>query len=196
MVPVLTPVPPPRACDRRGLLLASLPQDCTTRLHDLRMPNRCLALLLSNGGAIRSLRFSDCGNFLAAAEPADFVTVFDASAGCVRAGMGFVGTGGPGRTPATRGRAEGLVGMGCRRVCRFVPLGRRFFPPCGPVPECAACPPWTCCRYRRSQLIDLFGELAGIAFVPGGSTLNIAVADLHYSSVIQYHKRRDSPLFM
>lgn len=46
-------------------------------MYDIRAPGKCLALLLSNVGAVRSLRFSDCGNFLAAAEPADFVTIFD-----------------------------------------------------------------------------------------------------------------------
>ena len=35
--------------------------------------------------------------------------------------------------------------------------------------------------YRQRQVIDLFGELAGIAFTPGGDRLLAAVSDVHYS---------------
>ncbi|KAL6784924.1 hypothetical protein ACKKBG_A01700 [Auxenochlorella protothecoides x Auxenochlorella symbiontica] len=113
-----------------GNCVATGNQDCTTRVYDIRAPGKCLALLLSNVGAVRSLRFSDCGNFLAAAEPADFVTIFDVTT-----------------------------------------------------------------SYKRAQVIDLFGELAGVAFCPGSDCLNIAVADPHYSSVLQYNKMRMSYLY-
>lgn len=65
-----------------GNLLATGNQDCTTRVYDIRSPNTCLAVLKSTMGAVRSLRFSGCGSFLAAAEPADYVTLFDIASGC------------------------------------------------------------------------------------------------------------------
>ena len=53
----------------------------STRLWDLRWPAASFALLRGQIGAVRSLRFSADGRFLAAAEPADYVTLYDAAAG-------------------------------------------------------------------------------------------------------------------
>ena len=45
------------------------------------------------------------------------------------------------------------------------------------------------------QSIDVFGELAGISFSPDGERLYAAVSDVHYSSLLQYDRRRGrSPL--
>jgi WD40 repeat protein len=64
-----------------GNLLASGNQDCTTRLWDMRRPDVCLAVLPAVMGSIRSCRFSADGSCLAAAEPADFVHIYDIAGG-------------------------------------------------------------------------------------------------------------------
>jgi hypothetical protein len=64
-----------------GCMFATGNQDTTTRIWDVRHLGQSLAVLRGKMGAIRSLRFSADGRFLAAAEPADFVHVYDAAAG-------------------------------------------------------------------------------------------------------------------
>ncbi|KAL4459152.1 hypothetical protein ABPG75_014017 [Micractinium tetrahymenae] len=113
-----------------GYVVATGNQDMTTRLWDLRYPAASFALLKAHIGAIRSLRFSPDGRFLAAAEPADYVTLYDAAQG-----------------------------------------------------------------YQRSQVIDLFGELAGITFTPEGDRLYVAISDVHYSSVLQFDRHSDHRLW-
>lgn len=56
-------------------ILATGNQDLTTRIWDLRKPDSSVATLKGNMGAIRSLRYSPDGRYLAMAEPADFVQV-------------------------------------------------------------------------------------------------------------------------
>ena len=41
---------------------------------------------------------------------------------------------------------------------------------------------------RRSQEIDLFGEIAGISFSPDARRLSIGVADMTYSSLVQFDR--------
>lgn len=107
-----------------GLCLATGSQDCCTRVWDLRRAERPVALLRAEGGgAVRSLRYAPDGSALAAAEPADFVTLYDARRG-----------------------------------------------------------------YAHAQCIDLFGEIAGVAFTPEGRRFSIAVADAHYGSTLQFEK--------
>lgn len=113
-----------------GHVVATGNQDMTCRLWDLRYPAASFALLKAHIGAIRSLRFSPDGRFLAAAEPADYVTIYDAAAG-----------------------------------------------------------------YHESQVIDLFGELAGISFTPEGDRLYVSISDVHYSSVLQFDRHRDRRLW-
>ncbi|CAI5980522.1 unnamed protein product [Closterium sp. NIES-65] len=60
-----------------GLTFATGNQDTTCRVWDLRCLSRSLATLKGRMGAIRSVRFSSDGRFLAVAEPADFVHVYD-----------------------------------------------------------------------------------------------------------------------
>jgi len=74
-----------------GLLLATGNQDATSRVWDLRNTKESLHVLRSELGAVRSLRFSPDGALLAAAEPADFVKVYD-----VRGEGGGLGSGGGG----------------------------------------------------------------------------------------------------
>ena len=64
-----------------GNVFATGNQDATTRVWDARHLGQSLAVLRGRMGAIRSLRFSGDGRFLAAAEPADFVHVYDTKSG-------------------------------------------------------------------------------------------------------------------
>ncbi|CAA0836545.1 Transducin/WD40 repeat-like superfamily protein [Striga hermonthica] len=60
-----------------GYLFATGNQDKTCRVWDSRHLSKSLAMLKGNLGAIRSIRFSSDGHFMATAEPADFVHVYD-----------------------------------------------------------------------------------------------------------------------
>eukprot|EP00271_Cylindrocystis_brebissonii_P011885 TRINITY_DN2988_c0_g2_i1.p1 TRINITY_DN2988_c0_g2~~TRINITY_DN2988_c0_g2_i1.p1 ORF type:complete len:451 (+),score=77.45 TRINITY_DN2988_c0_g2_i1:178-1530(+) len=60
-----------------GLLFATGNQDTTCRLWDKRFLKKSVVGLKGEIGAIRSIRFSSDGRFLAMAEPADFVHIFD-----------------------------------------------------------------------------------------------------------------------
>jgi len=107
-----------------GTLLATGNQDTTARVWDVRrLGGPSLFTLAGAMGAIRSLRWSPDGRFLAGAEPADFVRIYDAAAG-----------------------------------------------------------------FERAQEVDLFGEVAGIAFSPAGDRLFVGVADATYSSLLQFNR--------
>ncbi|CAL1388914.1 unnamed protein product [Linum trigynum] len=67
-----------------GRILATGNQDTTCRLWDIRNPSTSLAVLKGNMGAIRGLKFTSDGRFLAMQEPADFVHVFDVESGYVK----------------------------------------------------------------------------------------------------------------
>ncbi|TYH12168.1 hypothetical protein ES288_A06G044900v1 [Gossypium darwinii] len=67
-----------------GNILATGNQDTTCRLWDVRKPSQSLAVLKGRMGAIRALKFTSDGRFLAMAEPADFVHVFDTKSGYVK----------------------------------------------------------------------------------------------------------------
>lgn len=41
--------------------------------------------------------------------------------------------------------------------------------------------------FRQAQEVDLFGEVAGMAFSPDGERLYIGIADLTYSSLLEFH---------
>ncbi|KAF7113062.1 hypothetical protein RHSIM_RhsimUnG0164800 [Rhododendron simsii] len=64
-----------------GLTFATGNQDKTCRIWDARNLSKSVAALKGNLGAIRSIRYSSDGRFMAMAEPADFVHVFDAKSG-------------------------------------------------------------------------------------------------------------------
>uniref|UniRef100_A0ACD5YLT6 Uncharacterized protein n=1 Tax=Avena sativa TaxID=4498 RepID=A0ACD5YLT6_AVESA len=68
-----------------GRVLATGNQDRTCRLWDVRNTSEAFAVLEGRIGAIRGLKFSPDGRFLAASEPADFVHVYDVAAGYTRA---------------------------------------------------------------------------------------------------------------
>ncbi|KAF8679236.1 hypothetical protein HU200_046010 [Digitaria exilis] len=63
-----------------GRVLATGNQDTTCRLWDIRNLSQSFAVLKGRIGAIRNLKFSSDGRFLAASEVADFVHVYDVNA--------------------------------------------------------------------------------------------------------------------
>lgn len=67
-----------------GNILATGNQDTTCRLWDIRNPSQSLAVLKGRMGAIRTVKFSSDGRFLAMAEPADFVHIIDVQSGYVK----------------------------------------------------------------------------------------------------------------
>ncbi|KAG5555632.1 hypothetical protein RHGRI_006323 [Rhododendron griersonianum] len=64
-----------------GLTFATGNQDKTCRIWDARNLSKSVAALKGNLGAIQSIRYSSDGRFMAMAEPADFVHVFNAKSG-------------------------------------------------------------------------------------------------------------------
>ncbi|GKA16971.1 uncharacterized WD repeat-containing protein-like protein isoform X4 [Tanacetum coccineum] len=58
-------------------IVATGNQDTTCRLWDIRNPSESLAVLKGRMGEIRAIRFSADGRYLAIAETADFVLIFD-----------------------------------------------------------------------------------------------------------------------
>ncbi|CAH1450962.1 unnamed protein product [Lactuca virosa] len=64
-----------------GNTFATGNQDKTCRVWDVRHLSESIATLKANLGAIRSIRYSSDGQFMAMAEPADFVHVFDVKNG-------------------------------------------------------------------------------------------------------------------
>ncbi|KAL8046081.1 hypothetical protein ABFX02_08G155900 [Erythranthe guttata] len=64
-----------------GYTLATGNQDKTSRVWDFRNLSKSVAVLKGNLGAIRSIRFTSDGQFMAMAEPADFVHVYDVKNG-------------------------------------------------------------------------------------------------------------------
>ena len=64
-----------------GLTFATGNQDKTCRLWDVRNLSKSVTAVKGNLGAIRSIRYSSDGRFMAMAEPADFVHIYDAKSG-------------------------------------------------------------------------------------------------------------------
>ncbi|KAG5544291.1 hypothetical protein RHGRI_016893 [Rhododendron griersonianum] len=60
-----------------GRILATGNQDTTCRLWDIRNLSQSVSVLKGRMGAIRAIRFTSDGRFMAMAEPADFVHIFD-----------------------------------------------------------------------------------------------------------------------
>ncbi|GFP94785.1 uncharacterized WD repeat-containing protein c2a9.03 [Phtheirospermum japonicum] len=64
-----------------GLTFATGNQDKTCRIWDIRNLSKSVTALKGKLGAIRSIRYTSDGKFMAMAEPADFVHVFDVESG-------------------------------------------------------------------------------------------------------------------
>ncbi|XP_057453844.1 uncharacterized WD repeat-containing protein C2A9.03-like [Lotus japonicus] len=67
-----------------GMTFATGNQDKTCRIWDMRNLSKSVAVLKGNLGAIRSIRYTSDGQYLAMAEPADFVHVYDVKSGYER----------------------------------------------------------------------------------------------------------------
>ncbi|KAL3024200.1 hypothetical protein AAZX31_04G107000 [Glycine max] len=64
-----------------GVTFATGNQDKTCQIWDLRNLSKSVAVLQSNIGAIRSIKYTSDGRYMAVAEPADFVHVYDVKSG-------------------------------------------------------------------------------------------------------------------
>lgn len=64
-----------------GRLFATGSQDKTCRVWDARNMSQYISVLGAHMGAVRSLRFTSCGRFMAMAEPRDFVHIYDVNRG-------------------------------------------------------------------------------------------------------------------
>ncbi|CAA7025367.1 unnamed protein product [Microthlaspi erraticum] len=64
-----------------GVTFATGNQDKTCRVWDVRNLSESVAVLKGNLGAIRSIRFSSDGQYMAMSEPADFVHIYDTNTG-------------------------------------------------------------------------------------------------------------------
>ncbi|ESQ29898.1 hypothetical protein EUTSA_v10011474mg [Eutrema salsugineum] len=62
-----------------GVTFSTGNQDKTCRVWDIRNLSKSVAVLRGNLGAIRSIRYTSDGRYMAMAEPADFVHVYDVS---------------------------------------------------------------------------------------------------------------------
>ena len=67
-----------------------LPQDTTTRIWDMRKLDRSVHTFCGEMSAVRSLRYSPDGRFLAVAEAADFVNLYDVASGYTRQALRLV----------------------------------------------------------------------------------------------------------
>ncbi|XP_009373166.2 uncharacterized WD repeat-containing protein C2A9.03 isoform X1 [Pyrus x bretschneideri] len=67
-----------------GQILATGNQDTTCRLWDIRNLSQSVAVLKGRMGAIRAIKFTSDGRFMAMAEPADFVHILDTQCGYVK----------------------------------------------------------------------------------------------------------------
>ncbi|PQM34476.1 putative WD repeat-containing protein C2A9.03 isoform X3 [Prunus yedoensis var. nudiflora] len=67
-----------------GQILATGNQDTTCRLWDIRNLSESLTVLKGRMGAIRAIKFSSDGRFMAMAEPADFVHIMDTQSGYIK----------------------------------------------------------------------------------------------------------------
>lgn len=64
-----------------GRMFATGSQDRMCRVWDIRNTSQSISVLGANVGAVRSLRFSSCGQYLAMTEPRDFVHIFAVNRG-------------------------------------------------------------------------------------------------------------------
>ncbi|KAF6135402.1 hypothetical protein GIB67_027276, partial [Kingdonia uniflora] len=69
------------ACHPNGHVFATGNQDKTCRVWDTRNLSKSVSVLKGNLGAVRSIQFTSDGQFMATAEPADFVHVYNAKNG-------------------------------------------------------------------------------------------------------------------
>ncbi|KAI8824821.1 WD40-repeat-containing domain protein [Fimicolochytrium jonesii] len=176
-----------------GRVLATGNQDMTTRIYDTRNMSQTLSVLSGRMGAIRSIRFSDDARFMAFAEPADFVHIVDMT----RLPEGPIESWQPVsdaaplprsasshrlRTPGSTDLHDTEDEDGDAEEKEPTAVGFMQRPP-GEI--------------YRSQVVDFFGEIAGISFNPGGNgdgadELFIGIADSKYGSILELQRDRDT----
>ncbi|KAI8973008.1 hypothetical protein BDB01DRAFT_808345 [Pilobolus umbonatus] len=100
-------------------------QDKTSRVYDIRNTSQSLCVLGTHIGAVRSLHFSNDGRYLAAAEPLDYVHIYETN------------------------------------------------------------------YYDSCQVIDMFGDIAGVCFTPDDSGLLIANADARLGGLFEFQRVDD-----
>ena len=64
-----------------GMTFATGNQDKTCRIWDIRNLSKSVVVLKGNMGAIRSIRYTSDGDYMAMGEPADFVHVYNVKSG-------------------------------------------------------------------------------------------------------------------
>ncbi|KAJ3032166.1 UNVERIFIED_CONTAM: hypothetical protein HDU68_000005 [Siphonaria sp. JEL0065] len=149
-----------------GRFIATGNQDLTSRVYDIRNPSNALVVLPTIVGAVRSLRFSDDGSFLVASEPCDFVHIYDFDGTASNLAKTSFYTHTIASSPANASNDS----IQQQQQENHGPLGTNAF---------------------QSQIIDFFGEIAGVSFTPdGGDTLYIGVSDQRYGSILEYERRK------
>lgn len=156
-------------------------------------------------GAIRSLRWSPDGRFLAASEPADFVHVYDASRGFRHAQEVRVA---PVSSSLCAQASNGNRSSPLRAFsCHFMwPIQSRCLRETFPTPlhvwVCmgiccfiSALPPTPTLGLSFLQ-IDLFGEISGMSFTPAGDALFVGIADITYASLLTFRRARPGGQFV
>ncbi|KAI9332774.1 hypothetical protein BDR26DRAFT_993551 [Obelidium mucronatum] len=186
-------VPGRRAVD----FIATGNQDLTTRIYDIRNPSKSLVTLPAIVGAIRSLRFSDDGSFLAASEPCDFVHIYDFNGTSSHLSKtSFYNNEITKRFTQERWRSDDKSSVTSSSSDDFSQIDddeenqKQLVAAASSYTSDTDGGPLGTDAFQ-SQVIDFFGEIAGISFTPGGGdTLFIGVSDQRYGSILEFERRK------
>ncbi|TPX34068.1 hypothetical protein SmJEL517_g03251 [Synchytrium microbalum] len=167
------------------------PTDKTSRLYDVRNMSRPFCLLRRKLSAIRSIRFSDDGKFMAMAEAADFVHVLEMARlhEILEQGDHLVP---PSYTPPeipqyAHSYAQPMdVDEEEQDEIEESSGGDSAANPSSSQPRIGG-------HDLPCQIIDFFGEISGISFTPGdGEQLYIGNAHESYGCILEYERTRPS----
>jgi hypothetical protein len=176
-------------------------QDNTIRIFDIRNTSKSLVTLPSVFSAIRSLKFTEDGTFLIAAEAADFVHIFD-----VRHGFAQTSSSSSLSSSQPRpGHAKGRDRLICGQLVKAETNEIRD------KDGAAVGRVWSN-KLFQSQVIDFFGEISGVGVSPGDgefmyignsgavflllnfciSFLNLFFLDDKYGCLLEFHRKGES----
>ncbi|KAI9326106.1 WD40-repeat-containing domain protein, partial [Obelidium mucronatum] len=180
-----------------GRFIATGNQDLTTRIYDIRNPSKSLVTLPAIVGAIRSLRFSDDGSFLAASEPCDFVHIYDFNGTSSHLSKtSFYNNEITTRFTQERWRSDDESSVTSSSSDDFSQIDddeenqKQLVAAASSYTSDTDGGPLGTDAFQ-SQVIDFFGEIAGISFTPGGGdTLFIGVSDQRYGSILEFERRK------